>query len=376
MFDNKRMKIAAIVGGILLVIIIISQLPPAFIEKFVPWSFTGAVFIFGINWVKNYKIKLDLRYPPAVLGAGAALHEKLLNEYSNYIIAYTGLIVMLFLGNLAGKTTVYFVGKTSLGTAQDAGIILTQKVANMTTGATTAIGTGVQTLVNGVTSYNVQLDPKDADFRQKYSLIPTSSGGSGGSSNSYSAPIELPAAQSVPVQSSAAPVEPEVTQPEQQSAAPPQQEVAQMQTVEYSVQPGDTLARLAVRYYGNADLWPLICAANAASLPGGCSNINSNQRLVIPPITADANVDLKQVAQQAMTQVNAAVSSGQMANNGMSQQPAHAVASSVPAGWSVVNDIVTREDYNTAIANSSQAGLPAQSAQDGSAVASWSVVKP
>lgn len=373
MFDNNRLKFAAIGGGIILAIVIISQLPPEFVNKFVPWLFSSAVLVGGSRYWWSLKKQLDLRYPQTKLTPDAALYEKFLNEFSNHILAFAAVAVTCFFIIMAGRTTLYFFGKTTLATAQDAGVILTQKIAETANGATSAVGSGIQYMVSAGSSFDPQIEPEKLDYRKEYSLF---GGASTSGGTSYSAPAYTAPQSAAPVQNASTEAVPESAEPEQQSAAPAEQQVAELQTAEYRVQPGDTLAQLAKRYYGDADLWPVICAANAANLPGGCSNINSNQRLVIPAMTADANVDLKQLTQTAMTQVNQAVASGAMASNGLSQAPAQALASSVPAGWSTVNSIVTRDDYNLAVQNSSQAGLPAQPAQEGSAVASWSVVKP
>ncbi len=50
----------------------------------------------------------------------------------------------------------------------------------------------------------------------------------------------------------------------------------------YIVQRGDTLSSIAKAAYGDGDLWPMICNANANILHGNCSNIMAGMRLVIP----------------------------------------------------------------------------------------------
>jgi hypothetical protein len=47
MFDNTRVKYAGYAGGILFVILIISQLPSEFIQRFIPWLLSSAVLVGG-----------------------------------------------------------------------------------------------------------------------------------------------------------------------------------------------------------------------------------------------------------------------------------------------------------------------------------------
>lgn len=57
----------------------------------------------------------------------------------------------------------------------------------------------------------------------------------------------------------------------------------------YVVQRGDTLSGIAKTFYGDGDLWPIICNANSNVLRGNCSNIMAGQRLVIPDKAAGDN---------------------------------------------------------------------------------------
>lgn len=50
----------------------------------------------------------------------------------------------------------------------------------------------------------------------------------------------------------------------------------------YVVQPGDTLGRIAARFYGDTKKWQVIYEANRASLPGGPQSLRVGQTLVIP----------------------------------------------------------------------------------------------
>lgn len=357
MFDSTRTKYAGYAGLALFVIVLISQLPPEFIQRFIPWLFSSAVLVGGgVSWWK-IKSKLDLRYKPAALGADATLLEKAVNEFGNHFLASAYVAITLFLVLLAGRTSLFFFGKTTLGTAQDAGVLLVQKTANVTTSAAETIGSGVKTLVSGASTFDVNIDPKDADFRKQYSLI----GGDGNSSPTFATTDGVPA-QSAPQPVQAAPVK-----AEPQSAAPAP--MASTTVAEYRVQPGDTLGAIAKRY---GVPWEAICAANASTLTN-CDNISSNQRLIIPPAATTAEV-AQQMRQQAITQLNTLVQSGQMVATG-NQTSAEATMSYIPKGWSTVNGIVTRDDYNLAVQNSSQAsGLPPQSPATGD-VASWTVVK-
>lgn len=363
MFDNTRVKYAGYAGAALLVILIISQLPAAFIERFIPWALGTAVMAGGsIGWWKIKK-QLDLRYVPARLGPEAALYEKFVNEFSNHIMASAYVFITLFLVVMAGRTAIMFFGHTALGTAQDFSVILAQRTADMTNTAASTIGSGVQTLVGGVSTFDVQVNPKDVDFRKEYSLLGGASGTSGNEAPAYNSAPTFAATGNAPAQSSPAPAQSAPVQTEPQSAAPQASMAA-----EYSVQPGDTLGGIAKRY---GVPWEVICAANAGTL-NNCDNIRSNQKLIIPAV-ASAEV-AQQMRQQAITQLNTLARSGQMVATG-NQTSAQATMSYIPRGWSTVNGIVTRDDYNTALQNSSQATtLPAQT-QDAGEVASWSVIK-
>lgn len=66
-----------------------------------------------------------------------------------------------------------------------------------------------------------------------------------------------------------------------QPAAVPMQGPAQAQSV--VVMPGDSLAAIAKRVYGNADLWPVLCASNPALKASGCNNIAVGASLTVPP---------------------------------------------------------------------------------------------
>lgn len=372
MFDNTRVKYAGYAGGILFVILIISQLPSEFIQRFIPWLLSSAVLVGGsVSWWK-IKAKLDLRYQPARLGPDAALYEKFVNEFSNHFIASAYVVITLFLVLLAGRTALYFFGKTTLGTAQDASVLLVEKTANLTTNAAESIGSSVKYLVNGASTFDVNLDPKDADYRGQYSLLGGSSGtSSSGAPDSTSGPtFASTGSGSAPAQSApaAAPVQSAPAQPEPQSAAQDAPQ-ASMAAAEYSVQPGDTLGAIAKRYGVS---WEVICAANAGTLKS-CDNIRSNQKLIIPAAATSAEV-AQQMRQQAITQLNTLAQSGQLVATG-NQTSAQATMSYAPRGWSTVNGIVTRDDYNTALQNSSQATtLPAHT-QSAGEVASWSVIK-
>lgn len=286
MFDNTRVKYAGYAGAALFVILMISQLPSEFIQRFVPWMLSSAVLVGGsISWWK-IKAKLDLRYQPARLGPDAALHEKFVNEFSNHLIASAYVVITLFLVLLAGRTALYFFGKTTLGTAQDASVLLVEKTANMTSNAAESIGSGVKFLVDGASAFDVNIDPKAADFRNQYSLL-------NGSSNS-----EAPAYNSAPtfastdagsaqVQSVPAPV-----QAEPQSAAPVAPMSASAQgpaEAQYAtVAAGDTLFKIAQRIYGNGEMWPALLKANPAL--GDGNTIYAGQKLVVPPATYAASV--------------------------------------------------------------------------------------
>lgn len=50
----------------------------------------------------------------------------------------------------------------------------------------------------------------------------------------------------------------------------------------YVVQPGDTLGRIAARFYGDTKKWQVIYEANRASLPGGPQSLRVGQTLMIP----------------------------------------------------------------------------------------------
>ncbi|MCS6771516.1 MAG: LysM peptidoglycan-binding domain-containing protein [Kiritimatiellae bacterium] len=54
----------------------------------------------------------------------------------------------------------------------------------------------------------------------------------------------------------------------------------------YTVQPGDTLSRIAAKVYGDSKKWQIIYEANRASLPGGPQSIKVGQTLIIPRAAA------------------------------------------------------------------------------------------
>ena len=300
MFDNNRLKFAAIGGGIILVIVIISQLPPEFVNRFIPWLFSSAVLVGGSRYWWTLKKQLDLRYPPTRLTPYAAIYEKFLNEFSNHILAFAAVAVTCFFIIMAGRTTLFFFGKTTLATAQDAGVILTQKIADTASGAASTVGSGIQYMVSAGSSFDPQVDPEELDFRKQYSLLGgTSSGGS------YSAPQS-----GAPVQNAVSPVVEESAEPEQQSAAPEQQQVTQGETSPLSqlqtvanqplaplapvvVQSGDTLCKIAKRVYGDCEMWPALLKANPAL--GDGNTIYAGTQLTVPPAEFAATVTVNQV---------------------------------------------------------------------------------
>ena len=63
------------------------------------------------------------------------------------------------------------------------------------------------------------------------------------------------------------------------------EEPARATPTTYTVQPGDTLSKIAGKVYGNTRQYPLIQKANALTDP---SRIQVGQVLVIPPLTGES----------------------------------------------------------------------------------------
>jgi tetratricopeptide (TPR) repeat protein len=80
------------------------------------------------------------------------------------------------------------------------------------------------------------------------------------------------------ISAAAAPAPAPSLAPAASAPAPP----AAASATTYVVQPGDTLARIAGRVYGDSKRWQPIYEANRAALPGGPQSVRVGQTLIIP----------------------------------------------------------------------------------------------